>query len=104
MEVRTTARGRELTVRLRGELDHHAAREAITAVERALDAAMPSALALDFGGVTFMDSSGIAVAMRARRRMAALGGTIAIINVPAQAKKVFDAAGIACAARTEGST
>jgi len=94
MEVRTTQQGRALTVTLRGELDHHAARDAIVAVERALDAALPSALALDFGGVTFMDSSGIAVAMRAMRRMAALGGTTALVNVPPQAKRVFDAAGI----------
>lgn len=101
MEVRTTTKDRALTVRLRGELDHHAAREAIVAVERALDAAMPSALALDFGGVTFMDSSGIAVAMRAMRRMAALGGTSALINVPPQAKRVFDAAGIICTAKEE---
>ncbi|MGX8693203.1 MAG: anti-sigma factor antagonist [Clostridia bacterium] len=101
MEVRTTTRDRALTVRLRGELDHHAAREAIVAVERALDAAMPSALALDFSGVTFMDSSGIAVAMRAMRRMAALGGTSALINVPPQAKRVFDAAGIICTAKEE---
>ena len=101
MEVRTTTKGRALTVRLHGELDHHAAREAITAVERALDAAMPSSLALDFGGVTFMDSSGIAVAMRAIRRMAALGGATALVNVPPQAKRVFDAAGIICTAKEE---
>ncbi len=101
MEVRTTTKGRVLTVRLQGELDHHAARSAITAVERALDAAMPSALTLDFGEVSFMDSSGIAVAMRAMRRMAALGGTSALVNVPAQAKRVFDAAGIICTAKEE---
>lgn len=101
MEVQTTTKGHALTVSLLGELDHHAARQATIAIERALDAALPSALALDFGGVTFMDSSGIAVAVRAMRRMAALGGTSALINVPPQAKRVFDAAGIICAAREE---
>ena len=101
MDVRTTTTGRALTVRLRGELDHYAAREAILAVERALDAALPSSLTMDFGDVTFMDSSGIAVAMRAMRRMAALGGTSALVNVPPQAKRVFDAAGILCAAKEE---
>ena len=101
MEVRTTTKGRALTVSLFGELDHHAARETTTAIERALDAALPSALAVDFGGVTFMDSSGIAVAMRATRRMAALGGRSSLINVPPQAKRVFDAAGILCAPKEE---
>lgn len=101
MEVRTKARGRELVASLRGELDHHAARETVTAIERAAEAAMPSRLTLDFSGVTFMDSSGIAVAMRARRHMAALGGSAELVNVPPQAKKVFDAAGVACRTREE---
>lgn len=102
MDVQIREDGRAVTIAFVGELDHHAAKETVTRMERALDASLPTRLTLDFSGVTFMDSSGIAVAMRARRRMAALGGTIAIINVPAQAKKVFDAAGIACAAKTEG--
>ena len=101
MEVRATTTDRALTITLRGELDHHAARETVTAIERALDAAVPMQLMLDFGGVTFMDSSGIAVAMRAHRHMAALGGSIALVNVPAQAKKVFDAAGVPCRAKEE---
>ena len=101
MEVRTTTKGRELAVSLRGELDHHAAGQAVTAIERAAEAALPSKLTLDFAGVSFMDSSGIAVAMRAMRRMAALGGSTALINVPPQAKKVFDAAGIVCRAKEE---
>ncbi|MBQ9646870.1 MAG: STAS domain-containing protein [Oscillospiraceae bacterium] len=94
MEVQTKTIDCTLTVSFRGELDHHAARETVTALERAVDAALPMHLTLDFGGVTFMDSSGIAVVMRAFRRMSALGGRLELINVPAQAKKVFDAAGI----------
>ncbi len=94
MEIRTNTEGRALSASFRGELDHHAAKETVTALERALDAALPLRLTLDFGGVTFMDSSGIAVVMRAQRRMTALGGSLALANVPAQAKKVFDAAGI----------
>ena len=101
MELRTTTRGRELIVSLCGELDHHAARETVTAIGRAAEAAMPTKLTLDFGGVTFMDSSGIAVAVRARRHMASLGGGAELINVPPQAKKVFDAAGVACRGKEE---
>ena len=102
MEVRTRGEDRELTVSFRGELDHHAAKEAVLTMERALDAALPKKLTLDFGAVTFMDSSGIAVVMRAFRRMTALGGRLTLVNVPAQAKKVFDAAGISCRIPMEG--
>lgn len=101
MEVRTSMDGRVLTVTLRGELDHHAARNVVTAIERAIEASLPKQLMLDFRGVSFMDSSGIAVAMRARKSMEILGGSAEIVQVPAQAKKVFDAVGIRCQAGTE---
>lgn len=102
MDVQTKTNDRTLIVTFRGELDHHAARETVTALERALDAALPLHLTLDFGGVTFMDSSGIAVVMRAFRRMTALGGRLELVNVPPQAKKVFDAAGIGSRVSMEG--
>ena len=98
MDVQTKNVDRTLQVRLRGELDHHAARETMTAIERALDAALPLRLTIDFGGVSFMDSSGIAVALRASRHMGTLGGRTELVNVPPQAKKVFDAAGVSCRA------
>ena len=94
MEVISSGEGRELTLTLRGELDHHAAKEAMRKLEWELDAALPSNLTLDFSGVSFMDSSGIAVVMRAQKRMRALGGGAALRRVPPQAKRVFDTAGI----------
>ncbi|MBE7004009.1 MAG: STAS domain-containing protein [Ruminococcaceae bacterium] len=102
MDIKTRTEEGRLTVSLRGELDHHAARGTVTALERELDAALPMRLTLDFGGVTFMDSSGIAVVMRAFRRMTALGGRLELINVPEQAKRVFDAAGITSRVGMEG--
>ncbi|MBQ9460100.1 MAG: STAS domain-containing protein [Oscillospiraceae bacterium] len=101
MEIQTRTNENTLTAGFRGELDHHAAKETVTTLERALDAALPMRLVLDFGGVTFMDSSGIAVVMRAFRRMTALGGRLELINVPPQAKKVFDAAGISSRVKME---
>ena len=63
-------------------------------LEWELDSALPVKLTLDFSGVSFMDSSGIAVVMRALKRMRAMGGSAALRNVPPQAGKVFTAAGI----------
>lgn len=94
MEVIQSSQGRELTLALRGELDHHAAKTVLRCMELALDSVLPAHLTLDFSGVSFMDSSGIAVALRAQRRMQALGGSAALRRVPPQAKKVFAAAGI----------
>ena len=66
MEINPNSSGRELTLTLRGELDHHGARDVMQRMELALDAALPTKLTLDFSGVSFMDSSGIAVVMRAQ--------------------------------------
>ena len=94
MDIISKDAGRELTLTLRGELDHHGAKDVMQRMELALDAALPLKLTLDFSGVSFMDSSGIAVVMRALKRMRAMGGSAAIKGVPPQAKKVFTAAGI----------
>lgn len=94
MEVTAKCRARELTLYLKGELDHHGAKGLIQQLEREIEVALPSKTVLDFSGVTFMDSSGIAVVMRAKQRMRELGGKVAVRTVPAQPKKVFDAAGI----------
>lgn len=103
MEVQSKGKDRDLTLTFFGELDHHGAHDTVIRMERALDAALPLKLTLDFSGVTFMDSSGIAVVMRAHRRMAALGGRLEVVRVPEQAKKVFDAAGLAGRISIEGA-
>ena len=41
-----------------------------------------------------MDSSGIAVLLRAWRQVGQLGGTTRVVNVPAQAARVLKAAGL----------
>ena len=94
MEVISQNKERAYTVELRGELDHHSAHDAMQQMELVFERVMPKRLILDFKGVTFMDSSGIALAVRAQRRMAKFGGKALLCNVPPQAKKVFDAAGI----------
>ena len=63
-------------------------------IEREMDAALPLKLTLNFSKVSFMDSSGIAVVLRTQRKMLSVGGTLSVCCVPAQAQKVFDAAGI----------
>ena len=94
MPVTVTGNGRELTARISGEVDHHGAREIMEELDREIDAALPGRLALDLSGVTFMDSSGIAVLLRALRQMERHGGTLRAANIPAQARRVLDAAGV----------
>ena len=94
MELQVKSADRNLLLEISGELDHHGARNALREVEQAIDAALPKKLVMDLSGVTFMDSSGIAVLLRAQRRMQNLGGSVLVCHVPRQAKRVLDAAGI----------
>ena len=94
MEMQATSADRNLLLEFRGELDHHGARNALRELEMAVDAALPKVLVLDMSGSTFMDSSGIALILRAQQRMQLLDGSILVCNVPAQARRVLDAAGI----------
>lgn len=94
MEVNGKEQGRNLLLELKGELDHHGAKAAMVQIEFALDTALPKKLVLDFADVSFMDSSGIAVVLKAQRRMSSAGGVVSLKNVPPQAKKVFDTAGL----------
>lgn len=94
MEIQVKSADRNLLLELSGELDHHGARNTLREVELAIDAALPRVLVLDFSGITFMDSSGIALILRSQQRMQLLDGSLLVRNVPSQARRVLDAAGI----------
>ena len=94
MELRAGTEDRVLTLFLSGELDHHAAKDVLQKMEFAIEREMPRQLVLNFAGISFMDSSGIAVVMRAQRRMQMLGGSAVVTHLPPQARKVLEAAGI----------
>ena len=94
MEINAKSMDRNLLLELSGEIDHHGARDAMRELELAVDAALPKKLVLYMTGVTFMDSSGIALILRAQQRMRLLDGSILVCHVPEQAKRVLDAAGI----------
>lgn len=85
MEINVQSADRQLLLELSGEVDHHGARDALRELELAVDAALPARLVLDMTGVTFMDSSGIALILRAQQRMQLLDGSVLVCNVPPQA-------------------
>lgn len=94
MPVQCEETGRVLTACVSGEVDHHAAKALMAELCRRVDAALPGRLELDLSGVTFMDSSGIAVVLRTWKRMRQLGGSMTLRAVPPQAAKVLRAAGV----------
>jgi stage II sporulation protein AA (anti-sigma F factor antagonist) len=83
-----------LKLRLEGELDHHAAKRAVATVEEYIDTFLPRRCVVDFGGVTFMDSSGIALLIKVRRLIGEIGGAMNVENVRKQPMRVLHAAGV----------
>ena len=94
MPITVTSRYCALTIALSGEIDHQVARNMMDAITDAVAERLPARLVLDMSGVTFMDSSGIAVLLRALRQVQQIGGTLRVTDIPAQARRVLDAAGV----------
>ena len=65
MPITVSSQAGSATITLSGEIDHHGARAMMEQLEDAIARALPLRLTLDLSGVTFMDSSGIAVLLRA---------------------------------------
>ena len=85
---------KQLTVALTGEIDHHCAKDYISSIASKIEVYTPQTCILDFQEVTFMDSSGIAVAINALRNMTRIGGKLMIAGLGDQPMKVFRASGV----------
>lgn len=94
MDIRTTYLSGRLTLYLTGELDHHEARCAIHTIDELMDEYLPRDCVLDLNGLSFMDSSGIAVIIKLNQRMKSLGGRMWVENPAKQPLRVIDASGI----------
>ena len=94
MQYTSLLQDKRLTVLLTGEIDHHSARQAMEAITAKINVYLPRRCVLDFGGVTFMDSSGIALVIHTLRAMNELGGKLRLTSVPPQPRKVLLASGI----------
>ena len=94
MAVAYTTHNRILTVPLSGEIDPHRVKGVLQDLDQAIDEVLPRQLIVDCAGITFMDSSGIAVLLRLWQRMGELDGTIQVTGLPEQPARVLRAAGL----------
>jgi anti-anti-sigma factor len=92
--MKCTAGGKSSIWKLSGEIDHHRAQNLTQEIEQEINLRLPGTLELDFSGVSFMDSSGIALVLRTQRRMNELGGRLSVTHLPRQAARVLKTAGI----------
>ena len=81
---------------LAGEIDHDAAQSLRIQLDDALVSRAPQTMILDFGGVGFMDSSGVGLILGRQRCARTLGTILQIQHAPAQLRKVMQLANIRC--------
>ena len=94
MSAKIEYKQNKLVVILDGEIDHHTASLIRMGIDDAILKKRPDMLILDFGGVTFMDSSGIGLVMGRYKLMKTIGGKITVQNLSPSAYRVMKLAGL----------
>ena len=85
---------RRISVFLDGEIDHHSAAIIRAGIDDAVFVNKPDELLLDFGGITFMDSSGIGLVMGRYKLMKSLGGKVILTSLSGTNEKLMKLAGL----------
>ena len=83
-----------IVIRFCGELGHHEAAQCVEYLEKTMILYANDPITLDLSGLTFMDSSGIAVILKTDRLLRQTGGALALCGVPRQVRRVLDVAGL----------
>jgi anti-sigma B factor antagonist len=88
--------GRDVTLRLVGEIDMSTVPTFDEALTSAVDQA-PDRLVIDLSGVEFMDSSGLNALIRARNFLDERGVDLVISRVSEQVRRLFEISGLTTA-------
>lgn len=82
-----------LRVFLCGEIDHHTAKGICEGIDIRIHTENPSVLLLDFGHVSFMDSSGLAVVAGRKKLCDKLNIKAYIVNISGYPEKILKMSG-----------
>lgn len=93
MNVEFNLKGGKMRAYLIGEIDHHSAKKMCKALDFRICADKPKILLLDFSRVTFMDSSGLAVAVGRKKLCDKYGIKAYITNISGNPEKILRMAG-----------
>ena len=94
MAIKINVKPDGLTVAVGGELDHHNASVMRMEADEAIQSLRPKCVFIDFGEVTFMDSSGIGFVMGRYRLVSAYGGNVEVVNLSDRVFKMMKLAGL----------
>ena len=92
--VEIVTQGKTVTAYLKGEIDHHNAAGLRQRIDEAVGNRQPEILSLDFGGVSFMDSSGIGLVMGRYRLIENGNCRLFVTNLSPHAYKIMQLSGL----------
>ena len=94
MNLTSFLQDKRLMIALKGDIDHHGAKDVMRVLGNKIDLYLPAVCVLDFRDVTFVDSSGIAVVINALRSMTQIEGKLLLTGISPQPMRVFRASGL----------
>ncbi len=94
MAIKITSTPVRLTIAISGEMDHHNAAALRLEADEAIQSALAPNVRLDFGDVTFMDSSGIGFVLGRYRIVESYGGNTEVINLSSRLHSIMRLAGL----------
>ncbi|MFZ4776634.1 MAG: STAS domain-containing protein [Terrimicrobiaceae bacterium] len=89
MQIEKLESGNTTTLRLSGEIDLHASPTLRGELQACVQSKSPS-LFLDFSGVDYIDSSGLATLIEYVRESSAFGGKLALFGLQKKVRTIFD--------------
>ena len=94
MNIDFIKKDKQLVVEITEDIDHHVAEKIRRKIDEQITRYMPRKTVFDFSRVTFMDSAGIGMIIGRYKMMKLIGGSLEIVNVGSQAKRILEMSGI----------
>ena len=94
MKVTYNEKDKLLLLQITEEIDHHSSEKIRTRADFEIQNYIPKKLIIDFSKVNFMDSAGIGMILGRYKMITMFGGTMDMVNVTPNVKKVLEMAGI----------
>lgn len=94
MNINYEEKDKLLKVEITEEIDHHGSEKIRRQIDNEIERYVPKRVILDFDKVTFMDSAGIGMLIGRYKVAKMLGGSIEMINVRSNIKKIFEMSGL----------
>ena len=85
--------GETLTVRIKGEIDHHNAVRIRQSIDTEIYSARPKKVIFNLSGVDFMDSSGLGLILGRFASVRDVGGELVVMNPNKNVMKILKLAG-----------